>query len=161
MSSHKHFESSIAAGGGSSSKPQATLVPENQPIYDALLEKAASYPLSEPYKARAYRDAASSVAIWGHNIYTDFMIHNNCYEIPGVGVRIEEFIYNFIKNTTKPKPDSSDKPVSPKKKSMKRCYEDEDFDEDDWPLDEEELSEEEIESIIDRYRDDIRERRRH
>lgn len=130
------------------SPPRRCAVPANQPIYDALLAKAASYPLYEPYKANAYRNAAASVATWGHNIYTDCMVYNNCYEIPDVGVRIEEFIYNFIQNTKKSKPADSDKPAAPKKNSKKRCCEDED-----------ELSEEEVDRIVDRYRDDIRERR--
>jgi hypothetical protein len=71
-------------------------IPQNEPIYDALVEKAASYPPTEPWKAKAYRKAAESVATYGKNIYKDYDEYNSGYHIPNVGNSIEEFIYNFI-----------------------------------------------------------------
>jgi hypothetical protein len=85
-------------------KPVITcVVPENQPIYQALITKAATYPLSEPWKAKAYKKAAESIATYNKNIFKDYELENTCYGIPYVGDSIEEFIYNFINTTTKNK----------------------------------------------------------
>jgi DNA polymerase/3'-5' exonuclease PolX len=76
-------------------------VPENQPIYQALITKAATYPADQPWKAKAYKKAAESIATYNKNIFKDYELENTCYGIPYVGDSIEEFIYNFINTTTK------------------------------------------------------------
>jgi hypothetical protein len=71
--------------------------PINQPIYQALLDKAASYPVNEPYKTKAYLNAAIVVADIETNLYTsDILIALNVYS--GIGKGIREFINQFIKN---------------------------------------------------------------
>lgn len=64
------------AGGGFPASALATLnvpviasVPANQPICDALLAEAAKR--ENPYKARAYRNAAVKVAGTNRNLFTD------------------------------------------------------------------------------------------
>lgn len=65
------------------------IVSQNQPIYQALLDKAASYPADKPYQAKAYRSAAQYVSTLNKNLYTsstdDFS--------KGTG----QFIVDFIK----------------------------------------------------------------
>jgi hypothetical protein len=78
------------------------VIAANQPIYDALLTKAASYPPTEPWKARAYRKAAESVATYENNIYVEYKESNGCYGIPYIGDSIEAFICNFIETTKQP-----------------------------------------------------------
>ena len=75
-------------------------VPQNQPIYQALLDKAASYPADKPYQAKAYKKAAESVAASTCNLYNS----NESYPemLPGIGLHIEPFIYNIINNSPKP-----------------------------------------------------------
>ena len=68
-------------------------VPENHPIYQALLEKAASYPPDKPYKAKAYKKAAEGVLNFDQNIYTNL---SQLSLIDGVGDSIEDFIHRFI-----------------------------------------------------------------
>lgn len=68
-------------------------VPANQPIYQALLDKAASYPADKPYQAKAYKKAAESVLNYNKNFY-DSVIET----IPGIGQKIEEFIDDFVAN---------------------------------------------------------------
>lgn len=85
-------------------------VPENQPIYDAILKKAATYSLNKHYKYKAYREAALSVLRYKKNIYNDCMNINTFYDINHLDGYIKEFIYNFIQsrsseslvNTTEP-----------------------------------------------------------
>ena len=66
--------------------------PTNQPIYNALMTEADSYPADKPYQARAYRRAAEGVRTWNYDLYKDYD-----YAVPGVGKRIGEFIEDFIK----------------------------------------------------------------
>ena len=72
-------------------------VPANQPIYQALLDKAASYPADKPYKAKAYNKAAESVRAWNYNLYNDYIP-----SVPSVGVSIQKFIEDFIKTEVFP-----------------------------------------------------------
>jgi hypothetical protein len=75
-------------------------VPANQPIYQALIDKAASYLASatqKPYQAKAYKKAAESVATTDQNIYRKFPIG-----MPGIGDKIDDFIIEFIKANPEP-----------------------------------------------------------
>jgi hypothetical protein len=74
-------------------------VPANQPIYQALIDKAASYPSDKPYQAKAYKKAAESIATYTKNIY-DSIIE----PIPGIGSSIEKFIDDFIYESIKANP---------------------------------------------------------
>ncbi len=65
--------------------------PANQPIYQALLDRAASYPASMIYKGNAYRKAAESVRTWKYNLYKEHIS-----VVPFVGENIQDFIYCFI-----------------------------------------------------------------
>lgn len=76
-------------------------VPVNQSIYQALIDKAASYPADKSYQAKAYKKAAESVATWNYNLYTDYIP-----SVPGVGISIQKFIEEFIQNNPVPKPNS-------------------------------------------------------
>jgi hypothetical protein len=80
-------------------------VPANQPICDALLAKAASYPPTEPYKAKAYRTAAEYIATtFPFNIYNLYDKQHPSYNRVGIdyiGPSIEEFIHNFIESSKK------------------------------------------------------------
>ena len=66
--------------------------PTNQPIYNALITQADSYPADKPYQAKAYRKAAEGVARWNYDLYKDYV-----YAVPGVGTHIGEFIEDFLK----------------------------------------------------------------
>ena len=86
--------------------------PVNQPIYDALLDKADSYPAEEPYRKQAYLNAAQIVAGYPNSIYKEsdlgenydykgVLRHNyywdtNC-KIPGIGYKIEGFVSLVIR----------------------------------------------------------------
>ena len=73
-------------------------VPANQSIYQALLDKAASYPADKPYQAKAYKKAAETVLTYEVNIYSEYAKYNSLYSLPAnIGEKIEDFIYEFIK----------------------------------------------------------------
>jgi hypothetical protein len=87
-------------------------VPANQPIYQALIDKAASYPADKPYQAKAYKKAAEIVAARSSNIYSEFAKYCAFGQLPaGIGNSIEDFIYEFIK--ANPEPVAAPKPVEP------------------------------------------------
>ena len=65
-------------------------VPANQMIYQALLNKAASYPADKNYQAAAYRNAAESVAAWFYDLRKDYIL-----AVPNVGPSIAKFITDF------------------------------------------------------------------
>jgi hypothetical protein len=71
--------------------------PINQPIYQALLDKAASYPPEKHYQAQAYTNVAKCVRAWTYNLYTDYVPAVGC-----VGPRIASFIYDFRKKNPQP-----------------------------------------------------------
>ncbi len=71
--------------------------PINQPIYQALLDKAASYPPEKHYHAQAYTNVAKCVRAWTYNLYTDYVPAVGC-----VGPRIASFIYDFRKKNPQP-----------------------------------------------------------
>lgn len=75
-------------------------IPANQQIFQALIDKAASYPPEKIYQAKAYQKAAESVATWNYNLYNDYIP-----SVPGVGTSIQKFIEEFIQTNS-----SSDSP---------------------------------------------------
>lgn len=82
-------------------------IPANQPIYAALLDKAASYPTDKVWQACAYRAAAETVRNYEVNIYQEYAKYNGFVCAPmTIGKGIEKFIYDFIKA-------ESVKPVEP------------------------------------------------
>jgi hypothetical protein len=74
------------------------VISQNQPIYQALLDKAATYPADKPYQAKAYRTAAESVLSYNKNLYEAYTGQLPCPSIYGIGDKIEEFICEFVKN---------------------------------------------------------------
>lgn len=80
-------------------------IPANQSIYQALLDKAASYPTDKPYQAKAYKKAAESVLKYHKNIYDGYGTYNWFMTRPdSIGDKIENFIANFIEKNPAPKP---------------------------------------------------------
>ncbi len=67
------------------------VVPANQPIYDALLNKAASYLAWRPCEANAYKKAAESVAVWPYDLRNDYAL-----AVPNVDPSIAKYIKDFI-----------------------------------------------------------------
>ena len=67
-------------------------VPNNQPIYQALLNKAASYPDNQLFKAIAYSKAAESVAAHLYEIRKGYLVEL----LPYVGPSIAKYIKDFI-----------------------------------------------------------------
>jgi DNA polymerase/3'-5' exonuclease PolX len=72
-------------------------IPANQPIYQALLNKAASYP-ADQWRASAYRGAAETVRKYNANIYDEFAEYNGFagYKPMAIGKSTEQFIREFI-----------------------------------------------------------------
>ena len=81
-----------------SSKMSTCVISQNQPIYQALLDRAATYPADKPYQAKAYRTAAESVLSYDKNLYEAYTGQLPCPSIYGIGNKIEEFICEFVKN---------------------------------------------------------------
>lgn len=81
--------------------PIKCIVDENQPIYEALLDKAATYPADKTYQAKAYKKAAESISVLRHSIYYDI---NHLSNITNVGEKIQDFIYEFLKANPAPLP---------------------------------------------------------
>ncbi len=81
-------------------------VPQNQSIYQALLDKAASYPAAKyPYQAKAYKKAAEYVASMKVGIYDNRGKFSGWWSSPAdsnIGCKIEEFINEFLKTNPKP-----------------------------------------------------------
>jgi hypothetical protein len=81
--------------------------PENLLIYYALIDKAASYPASQPYKAAAYRKVAKSVGALDTSLYTWKLWDLENYDIyckpliPCSGQSTLKFIYNCIQGSYK------------------------------------------------------------
>jgi hypothetical protein len=71
-------------------------VPQNQPLYQALLEKAASYPPEKPYQAKAYTDAAHQISLMKVPVSTDGKIYTGSLpsSIPTLGS-----VYLFCRDT--------------------------------------------------------------
>lgn len=67
-------------------------ISQNQPIYQALIAKAASYPTDKTYRIAAYNCAAKSVLTWNYNLYTEFLP-----AVPSFGPSITSFVQEFIK----------------------------------------------------------------
>ncbi len=78
------------------------IVSENQPIYQALIDKAASYPADKvaQYKAKAYNKTAEYVASMNESIYDNRGEFYGWWSPPrnsGIGFKTEEFINEFLK----------------------------------------------------------------
>lgn len=73
------------------------IIASNQPIYQALLEKAKSYPEDKVYQKKAYENAAKNLLTHQYNIYK-----GDGQAIPGVGESITNFIKEFIKTEVFP-----------------------------------------------------------
>ncbi len=75
-------------------------LPINQAIYQALLDKAASYPDQNSYQVKAYKKAADSVAEYDADIPNEFATFAGGYTVPTfvpyIGEKISEFISNFL-----------------------------------------------------------------
>lgn len=69
-------------------------ISQNQSIYQALLDRATSYPADKVYQAKAYQKAAESVRTCNENLY---YCTNYSDFLNGVSYKIEEFIAGFIK----------------------------------------------------------------
>lgn len=79
------------------------VVPANQPIYQALVDKAASYPADKPYQAKAYKNAAETVLSHNKNLYTEYVNNRRPRPLPAnFGPKTEDFICDFIKANPKP-----------------------------------------------------------
>ena len=77
------------------------VVPQNQPIYQALLDKAVSYLSDKPNLTEVYKKAANSVANYNRNIYQDYAKYDGLYyALPFVGGQIEELISNVVSQTS-------------------------------------------------------------
>ena len=86
-------------------------VPANQPIYQALLDKAASYHTDNLYNAKAYNKAAQSVLTHTWNIY-DIAKNNSWHQGQGqyiAGEGIRTFIKDFIRTEVFPPEKYSEK----------------------------------------------------
>lgn len=82
------------------------VIPANQPIYQALLDKAASYPADKTYQVKAYNKAAEYVAAMKDSIYDErgkFYGWWSPHRDSGIGFKIEEFINEFLKANPEPK----------------------------------------------------------
>ncbi len=73
------------------------ITPINQAIYQALLDKAATYSADKQYQSNAYKKAADSIAKWNYSLYTEYLP-----SIPFVGPSIQNFIDEFIKSEVFP-----------------------------------------------------------
>ena len=76
-------------------------IPLNQPIVQALLDKADSFPIHKIYHAKAYRKAANNIAKLSFSLY-DFILNSKSYDldsiyIEGIGPKISHFIIHFTK----------------------------------------------------------------
>ena len=76
------------------------IVPDNQPIYQALLDRAASRPAHETYEIAAYKGAAQRLSTLNKNLYID--------PVTDFGIYTTVFIEDFIKANPNPNP----KPVA-------------------------------------------------
>ncbi len=90
------------------------VIPQNQAIYQALFDKAASYPPEKHYQSKAYKNAAQKILTHPKNIYDDTILGKWYSDnIPGIGPSIEEFINNYI----------SSHPLNKTKSNIQYAYE--------------------------------------
>lgn len=84
------------------------IVPANQPIYEALITKAKSYPADKVYQSKAYMTCADKIANMTKSIYDDLIL-GSWYSGGLCGIRVEAFINEFIKaNPPAPAPYTED-----------------------------------------------------
>lgn len=78
----------------------ACTIPQNCPIYEALIKKANSYTDQDSYQAKAYYTAAESVLSFEDDIvagvseYEDYWSMKNY--VPGVGTKIANYITSIV-----------------------------------------------------------------
>jgi hypothetical protein len=72
--------------------------PKNQTIYNALLDKSATFSARESYKANAYKTAAEAIRLHTRCIYEEDDIYGKIitYDIPNIGLHVTTFITMFI-----------------------------------------------------------------
>ncbi len=88
-------------------------IPANQPIYQALLDKAASYPADKWRELELYR-AAETVRKYNANIYEEFAKYGGFDGQPWyIGKSTEQFIRDFIKASPAPAPPTAAKCAVP------------------------------------------------
>jgi DNA polymerase/3'-5' exonuclease PolX len=69
-------------------------ISENQPLYEALLNKADSYLPAHPYRAAAYKKAAQTITECIYDLRNDYL-----FVIPNVGPIIAQYIRDFYNNS--------------------------------------------------------------
>jgi hypothetical protein len=80
-------------------------VPQNYPIYQALVDKGASYPADKHYQVKAYKRAAEYVASMNESIYDNRGEFYGWWCPPkdsGIGWGIGEFINEFLRENPIP-----------------------------------------------------------
>lgn len=77
------------------------VVPNNQRIYQALQDKADSYPVDKPFHAQAYSKAAYNVSKWEFDLYDFHRKYGHVQELAGFGPSVTSFLNDFIKNGNK------------------------------------------------------------
>ena len=103
------------------------IISENQPIYQALIDKATSYPADKvaQYKAKAYNKTAEYVANMNESIYDNRGEFYGWWSPPrnsGIGFKTEEFINEFLKKNPrvpkKPIEEPIEKPIEAPKAAL-------------------------------------------
>jgi hypothetical protein len=81
-------------------------IPANQPIYQALLDKAVSYPADKVFQSRAYRLAAEKLQGHTMDLFRIEALNCNLNNYLGAywGKSISQFIYDFIKQNPEKNP---------------------------------------------------------
>jgi len=79
------------------------IIASNQPIYEALLEKAKSYPEDKVYQKKAYENVAKNLLTFErnlHSLYTsNVIVCLKLFPVPGAGYSITKFIKEFIETS--------------------------------------------------------------
>ena len=79
------------------------IIASNQPIYQALLEKAKSYPEDKVYQKKAYKNVAKNLLTFEKNLYSLYYLSTHRkFLVPGAGESILEFIREFIAKDRNP-----------------------------------------------------------
>jgi hypothetical protein len=95
------------------------VVPKNQPIYQALIDKANSYPPGTLYLPELFKKAAKSVAKYKNDIYQDYAKYNEIdQQLPSVYGITLDLITDVVKNDpSQPQPTTpvTTPPISPSK----------------------------------------------
>jgi hypothetical protein len=78
------------------------LHPKNQSVYNALIDKSATFPVRESYKRNAYISAAEAIRNCKRCIYDEDEIYGKIvsFNIPNAGLHVATFITMFINAKT-------------------------------------------------------------